>query len=871
LPELWRQLRAWLLSRSFESDLDEELRFHLAMKVREIGDPHAARRRLGNPVLLRERARDAWGWRWLDDLLWDVRYALRQVRRQRGFTLMLVTMLTLGIGASTTVFSVVNAVLLRPLPYRESDRLVWIWCANPRIPVKQRASYPDFLDWKAESRTLDLVGYSSIEAVLTGTGEPQRLMAELTIGNLFALLGVAPALGATVDAEGREREEPLVVLSDKLWRRSFNADRNVLGRRIVLNGLSHTVTAVMPPGFQFPVQPTNPVDLWVPLEQFNPNLKGQRNARLIEVVGRLRSQVTREQGQAELEVIASNLAAQYPATNRGLTVRLVPALEEVTGDVSRGLLLLLAAVGGLLLIGCTNVANLLLARTVRRRQEIATRSALGAGRLRIGRQLLTESVLVAGIGGFVGYVLARWSVRALATIIPGNLPRAQEISIDGRVLAFAVLTSVTTGLLFGLAPAWQAWKVDLVGSLQAQVRAASQRLGGRSVCGVLIVGEIALAMILLTGAGLFIHSFSNLNQPDSGFDPHNVLTFEVSWPYATHPNPIQAFQELRTHLLQIPGVLAASTGVQLPDRGDARLDDISPLVEVEGRHMDPDERRRAAVLGIQSGYFRVMGIPLLEGRDFTERDLAGRARVTIINESLARAYFPHQDPIGQHLRLESWVLPGDSTQEIVGVARDMTHRGLHADIRPFVYVPLVGRPSWSQHMVVKTAHDPLLFVKPVQEVLRSYDPDQPIHDIQTMEQRIAQSVARDRFSAQLLGVFSVFALMLAAVGVCGVLSYLTAQRTQEVGIRMALGAEAADVVKAIVGHGMKLVVGGMLIGLAGAVALAQLIKRLLFEVTATDPLTLTAATFVLALIALLACWIPARVAAQVDPAVALRC
>ena len=874
-----RNLSRFLIHRrELERELDDELRSYLDIAAEENlrkglseDEPtRAARLQIGGLEQVKEADRASRIGSGLDSILVDLRYAFRTLQKNPRSTAVIVITLALGIGAATVVFSVVNAVLLRPLPYADSDQLVWVWSMDSDNPLKQRVSYPDFMDWKAESKTLDLVGYSSIKSILTGVGEPQRLMAELTIGNLFTLLGVPPLLGTTVGVEGMGREEPLVVLSYGLWRRSFNSDPDVLGRSITLNGLIHTVTAVMPADFQFPIEPTNPRDLWVPLERFNPALADQRGARLIEVVGRLRSNVTFDQAQAEMDLIASNLSRQYPDTNGDLGVRLIPAMDEVTGDVSYGLLLLFAAVGALLMIACMNVANIMIARTAERRREIAVRAALGAGRARIGRQFLIESLLVAGIGGIVGCLLAIWGVEAIGSLVPGDLPRANEIGVDIRVLGFAVLISLAPGLMLGLAQGWLGWKIDLTVPLRANERTASESRAGRRLSNLLIVGEIAAAMILLTGGGLFMQSFWRLTQSDPGFDPRNVLTFEVSWPYDKHPQPAPAFRELRTRLLAIPGVLAASTGLQLPDRGGPMLNDTLPFVQVEGRPIQPSESLRASVVNTEPGYFRAMGIPLIRGRDFSESEMTGGPLVTIINESLARAYFPNEDPIGKRLNLDSWVLLGESTREIIAVAGDVKHRGLNAEARPLIYIPVWQRPTWVSHIVVKTDGDPLTFVNAIREAVHGFDQDQPVFDVQTLEQRISNSLAQDRFSALLLGIFSAFAMTLAAVGLYGVLSYAVVRRTREVGIRMALGAEVGDVLKLVVSQGMTLVLTGMVIGLAGAIALTQLVDHLLFEITTADPVALAAATVLLTLVAILACWLPARRATHVDPMVTLR-
>jgi putative ABC transport system permease protein len=802
----------------------------------------------------------------LDTVIYDLGHGCRAIVKHVRFSVLVIMTLALGIGASTTVFSVINAVLLQPLPYAESDRLVWLWSIRSENPLKQRVSYPDFVDWRTASETLELVGYGALRPVLTGTGDPQRLRATLFVGDLFALLGVSPMLGSA-SRETVSDGEPVVVLSQALWRRRFNADPDVVGMPVALDGVRYTVAAVMPAGFQFPIQAATSTDVWIPLKRFNPALAEQRGARLIEVIGRMRRGVTLEQAQVEMDLIASNLSAQYPETNGRMGVRVTAALQEVTGNVSRGLWLLSAAVAALLLIGCVNVANLLLVRTAGRDREIAIRAALGAGSARLACQLLLESVLLAVIAGLFGCFFAHWGVDALGALLADSIPRASEISVNGYVLGFAVVVTLGTGLLFGLAPALEASTLDLTRPLKQGAAAVSRGVARKRLADVLIVGEVALAMILLTAAGLFIHSFWKLDRSDA---PENVLTFELTWPAGRYPNPVEAFRRLRARLLTIPGVLEASTGLQLPDRGEALLDDTSPFVEVEGQSVARAERQRVATLTIQSGYFRALGIPLLAGRDFGEDDRAGRPRVVVINESLARAYLVGEDPIGRQISLDSWVLRGESAAEIVGVVSDVKHRGLQ-EAQPLVYLPMEQWPAWESPMVLSTSQDPLTFVPAVREVLASIDPDQPMDDIRTLEQRIAGALSEDRSRALLLGAFSSFAVLLAAIGLYGVLSYATSQRVREIGIRLALGAHSGDVLRAVVGQGMKRVLTGMLIGLFTAVALTGVVDNLLFEISPADPVALAVVTAILIFATVLACAIPALRAARTEPASVLRC
>jgi len=804
----------------------------------------------------------------------DLRYAARTLAAKPRLSGVIVLTLALGIGANTAVFSVVNAVLMRPLPYQDGDRLVWLWSTDPQNPAAKWVSYPDFLDLRAQSRTLEsLASWFGYEMVLTGASEPERVQAIVVFGDLFGVLGTPPSLGTTFRAEKDHSRERAVVLSHSFWQRRFDSDPGIVGRGLTLSGQSFRVLGVMPEGFQFPIQ-TPLVDMWAALgsDQFADVPQVARSARGMEAIGRLWPDADLDRAQAELDVIASRLSRENPATNKDVGVRIVPAAEHVVGRVSRSLWVLFAAVGCVLLIACVNVANLLLARAEDRRREIALRSSLGASRAAIARQLAIESLLLAAAGGVAGGLLAAWGVEALVALVPGDLPRAGEIKVDGQALGFTVLASLMTGVAFGLTPAWRASKVDLTAALQEAGRTISDSARGRRLRDGLVVGEIALAMILLTGSALFTTSFFRLNQPPTGFDPHNVLTFEVTWPWERYSfaQAGEAFRQLQAKLLAVPGVRGAAVGVQLPDRGSAASDALFPYLEIEGRTVEAQRPRTASVL-TQPGYFRTLGIPLLEGRDFDERDTSDAPRVVVVNESLARRFFPGEDPIGKRLKLDLWLVFGRETplREIVGVVGDVKHRGLETAL-PLVYVPLAQQPFNLSLMVVKTEGDPAALVGAIRGAVRSVDNDQPIYDVQTLEQRMGVSLAQERFSALLLSTFSAAALALAAIGLYGVLSYNVSRRTHELGVRVALGAETGNLLGLVIGHGMKLILIGLIIGLIGALATMRLVEGLLFGVEPTDPLTLGLATVVLAIVAVLACWIPARRAASVNPIIALR-
>ena len=802
-----------------------------------------------------------------DSLSHDLRNAVRALATNTRFTMLVAVTLALTIGASTTVFGIASSVLLRPLPYANSSGLVWLKSVREQSALQQRASFPDFRDWREQTRTLDLVGHGGLEVVLTGAGEPERLRAELYVGDLFSLLGVAPALGS---AARDDDAGPTAVVSYALWQRKLGADASVIGKAIALDdGTQYTVVAVMPAGFEYPIRSTTRVDLWLPLARFNPALAENRNARLIDVLGRLRPGVSLAEAEADLDIIAANLAARYPDTNRGLRVRLVPALEEATGGVARGLALLCAAVGALLLVGCVNVASLWLARTIAREKELATRAALGAPRSRIARQLMLESMLLAALGGAVGMLLAYWGITLAGRTLAGTMPRAGEVAVGVDVFGIALALSLASGLLFGVVPALGAARAASSRALNENARGSSQGSRGRRSFATLVFAEMALATVLLAGGSLFVHSLVKLDRSDSAFDPRNVLTFELSWP-GSYRDPADLFGRLRTRLLEIPGVLAASTGLQLPDRGEALLDDTAPFAQIEGRPMPAGERPRVSSLTIQPGYFRALGIPLVGGRDFGDEDRAGTPRVALVNRSFAQAYLGSENPLGQRLRLDSWTLGAETAAEIVGIVADVRHEGSSADAEPMVYLPFAQWPSWSSPLVVKTQGDPLALVPAIREAVHAIDANQPIDDVATLEQRLATSLAQDRFRAWLLGAFSGLAVVLAGVGLFAVLSYTTARRVREIGIRMALGARAAEVRRAVVADGIRPVAGGIAFGVVGASLLFRLVDNLLFEVATTDPATLAVTIALMLAVAALACAAPAWRAARIDPAAALR-
>jgi putative ABC transport system permease protein len=801
----------------------------------------------------------------LESVRLNVRAAARTLATAPRFTVLAVVTLALTIGASTTVFSVFDAVVLQPLPFIHSDRLVSLSTFRSEGTAKQRSSYPDLLDWQTASRTLDLVGHGGLETVLTGAGDPERLQAELFLGDLLSLLGVTPALGAVSPAV----DEPVAILSNALWRRRFGSNPNVVGTVITLDDVDYIVAAVMPASFAFPVRISKQVDLWIPLKRFNPALAQRREARLIDVVGRLRAGATLDQAQAEMDIIAATLSERYPSTNRGVRVRVTRALDEVVGNASRNLLILCAAVGTLLLIGCGNVANLLLARTAHREKGLAIRTALGAGRGRIAHQLLLESLLLAVLAGALGTLLSLWGVHAIGSLFAQTLPRANEIVLSRFALVFAAIVSVAAGGLFSVVPIFRATHIDMTRSLKLNGSALGERQSATKFYSLFVVGQVSLATVLLTTTGLFVHSLWKLDAPEAGLNPHNVLTFEVSWPSSKYRDPGEAFDSVRARLLAIPGVIAASTGLQLPDRGRALLDDTAPFAQVEGMPIARGERASVAKLAIQPGYFRALGIALLAGRDFSADDRVGTGRVAIVNDAFVRAYLKGAAALGRQLTLDSWVLAGERSAEIVGVVGDAVHHGLE-NAQPIVYLPFAQAPVWTSPMVVKTAGAPVELIPAIREAFRSFDPGQPIDGVQTLERRIANDLAEDRWRALLLGMFSTLGIVLVAVGLYGTLSYITTQRTREIGVRVAFGARTLDILAEVVARGMVPVICGVLIGLAGTMLASRLIAEFLFAVTPTDPATLAAVVAILLAVALVACGAPAFRAANMDPTTVLK-
>jgi len=800
----------------------------------------------------------------METLFKDIRYGIRSLLKRPGFTAVALIALALGIGANTAIFSLVNAVLLRQLPFPEPDRLVWVY-GNIRNGTNRASVAPqDFLDYRKDNTTFEEFAAMFVVARplnLTGSGEPERLTGAAVTGNYFQALGVKPALGRTLQMENETSgRDQVAVLSDGLWQRRFGGDPNVVGKTVSLDGRTFEVIGVMPRDFSFPQS----TELWVPLNfGSSPEMK-QRKAHFLRPIGKLKPGVTLAQAQADMDVIASRLEDQFPDSNKNWNLRLVSLREQLVGNTRPTLLLLFGAVGFVLLIACANVANLLLVRAATREREIALRTALGAGRFRIVRQMVTESLVLSIFGGLLGVLLAIWGVDALVKLSAGTIPATATVRIDGTVLVFTLLISIVTGVLFGLAPALRMLKINLSESLKEGGRSGSE--GGRRnrTRSVLVVLESAIAVVLLIGAGLLVRSLIRLQNTNPGFDSQNVLTMRVDLTRQKYSTPEKAgsfFTQLESRLQGLPGVETVGFVSELPLSGQPNdmpftVDGRPAASQSEG--FGADFRR------VNQQYFKALRIPLLRGRNFTEQEVQQSAKVVVISDLLARAVFPNEEPLGQRLIM----MMGKEPWEIIGVVGDIRHRSLGADPLPAMYLPTYQMGG--TNLVLRTNTDPASLATAVRKEVQDIDPDQPVAVVRTMDEWLARSTAEPRYRTALLALFAILAMVLASTGIYGVMSYSVNQRTHEIGVRMALGARRFDVLRLMVQQGMVLVVLGVAIGVAGAVALTRVMESLLFGVTAKDPLTFVAVAALLTIVAFVACYVPARRATKVDPLVALR-
>jgi putative ABC transport system permease protein len=802
--------------------------------------------------------------------LWqDLRYAVRVLLKNRGFTAVAVLALALGIGANTAIFSVVNSVLLRPLPYREPHRLIALWENYQQRggPEREWFSPADFKDFREQAQSLEhVVALLGWGPTLTGQGEPEDLQGAAVAYDTFSMLGVDPAIGRSFTAdEDRTGAERVVVLSHGLWQRRFGSDAAIIGKSLILGGESYTAIGVMPRGFTFPILPNT--EIWRPLTPAMVALAGcDRGCLVLRVMARLKSGVTLDAARAESSAIAARMAEQYPETNKGVGSTVVPLHEQLVGDVRPAMLVLLGAVALVLLIACANVANLLLARAAARQKEVAIRAALGASRGRLIRQHLTESLVLALVGGAFGLLLAFWMVDLLVSFAPKGTPRLEEIAIDRGVLAFTFGTAILTGLIFGMAPALLSSRANLAGSLKEGGRDTSAGSRGNRVRSGLVVSEIALALMLLVGAGLLIKSFANLQRVDPGFDPENVLRIDVGLPRTRYPDRNQAavfFKQLVDRVALLPGVQSAGAVSSLPLSGGGTDSGFA----IEGRPQPaPDRQPVAWYAKVTPDYFRTMGIRLMRGRVFTEADNLDASRVVVISETMARRYFPDEDPLGKRLLFDD----GKDRREIVGIVADVRHFGLNLDARPTMYFSQSQSPNRGMSLVVRASGDPMSLAPAIRSEVWALDRDLAVSSVMPMNELIRTSLAEPRFVLLLLGLFAAVAMALSAIGVYGVMSYSVTQQSHEIGVRMALGAQVRDVLKLVVSRGIALVGGGVALGLVAAFALTRVMESLLFGVSATDFTTFAATSLILAAVALAACFVPARRATKVDPMVALR-
>jgi len=813
-------------------------------------------------------------------VLQDLKYGLRMLAKNPGFTAVAVLTLALGIGANTAIFSVVNGVLLNPLPYPEPNQLVTLHESKPNFPYGS-ISYLNFRDWQKENHTFSSIAVArGYGFTLTGAGEPERVRAEFVSSDFFPLLGVKPLIGRTfAPGEDEIGAAPIALVSAGFWKRKFGSAREILGKALILDGRSYTIVGVIPSSFDLLLKSFSPKEVYIPIGQWDHHGLKFRGAGLgIHGIGRLKPGVTLQQARADMDGVTRNLAVAYPDADKGISAGILPLREDMVGDIQPFLLVLLGAVGFVLLIACVNVANLLLARSAVRRREFAVRVALGASPRRVIRQLLTESVLLALAGGGLGTVLAAWGTQAALKILPAALPRAPEIGIDAHVLVFTAVASVLAGILFGLAPALKISKPNLQETLKEAGRGTSG--AHHRTQGVFVVIEMATALVLLIGAGLMTRTLARLWGVNPGFDPHNVLTFELSLPPAmkkASPDAIRAaYREFDAKLGSTPGVQAVSLSwgaIPMDTEDDEQF-----WIEGQPKPSNENEMNWALEYTVEPDYLRVMRIPLERGRFFTPQDNERSPAVAVIDDVLARKYFPNQNPIGKRINLHDY---DDQPAEIVGVVGHVKQWGLDSDdtqsLRAQLYHPFMQLPGdalalspLGMGVLVRSEGAATSLFTSLRHTNELMNKEQVIYSAQTMNEVIAGSLATRQFSMILLGSFALLALVLASVGIYGVLAYLVGQRTHEIGIRLALGASRYDVLRLVVGQGAKMALLGVALGLAAAMGLTRLMSDMLYGVSATDPLTFTAVAILLILVALVACYIPARRATKVDPMVALR-
>jgi predicted permease len=839
-----------------------------------------ARREFGNVALVEQVTREQWGWRWLEEFAQDLRYAARVLRKSPGFTLVAVLTLTLGIGANTALFSIVNGVLLNPLPYPNPEQLVTLHESKPNFETGS-ISYSNFRDWQKDNRTFSSMAIvRSFGFSLTGLGEAEQVQAKLVSSDFFSVLGVQPVIGRTFAlGEDEIGAAPIVMISAGLWRRKFGSSPEALGRSLTLDGRDYTIVGVFPANFDLFLRNVNLADVYVPIGQWNNPALSYRGAGLgIHGIGRLKPGISIERTRADMDRVTQSLAAAYPDTDKGIGATVIPLRKEMLGEVQPILLVLLGAVGFVLLIACVNVANLLLARSTGRTREFAIRSALGAGQTRLMRQLLTESILIAFAGGALGLLLAAWGTRAALRVLPAGLPRAQEVGVDAHVLIFTMGISLLAGILFGLAPALKTSELKLHDTLKEGGRGVSRTR--HATQSVLVLLEMAMAVVLLIGAGLMIRTLARLWDVNPGFNTQNLLTFGVSLPPPLMKAPPDA---IRAALRDVHSTLAATTGIQALSLSwgafpMASEDDTLFWFAGEPKPASQNDMKWALSYVVEPDYLSVMQIPLKRGRFFTPQDNEHAPAVAVIDDVFARTYLPNVDPIGQRLTLANF---DSQPVEIVGVVGHVKQWGLDTDdteqLRAQIYTPYMQLPDrpmalspFGTTVVVLAAGPPAAIFDSLRRASSQMNAEQVLFAPQTMDEIISGSLAARRFSLILFGVFATLALILSSVGIYGVISYLVGQRTQEFGIRIALGARRWDVLQLVLRHSVKMACLGVVVGLTASLLLTRLMAKLLYGISPSDPLTFFAVAAVLTLVALAASYIPARRAMHVDPIVALR-
>jgi len=860
--------------REFAEELESHLALHIEDNLRAGMSPEEARRvaliKLGGVTLTKELYREQRGLPMLETFWQDLRFGLRMLRKNPGFSLVAILTLALGIGANTAIFSLVEAVLLRPLPFPEPDRLVMIWEGDlGKSSFRGNPAPGNYSDLKTQNRVFeDVAAFSGTSMNLTGDGEPEKINTQVVTTNLFPLLRGKPALGRTfLEEEGRPEAGKVVLISYGLWQRRFGGDPDLIGKEILLNDRRFTVVGVAPAGFQLLGKD---VGLWIPAT-FSQSDLTDRGSHYLTVIARLKASVTLQQAQADIDTIYQRIARDQPRFATGLGAYALPLREQLAGDMRLALVVLLAAVGCVLLIACANIANLLLSRAAARHKEIAVRAALGAGRLRIVRQLMTESVLLASLGAALGLLFAFWSFAFLKQLIPESMALSTNIGINAPVFGYTLLILIVAGLSFGIAPALQAAKIDLNEALKQSGGSSHLGAGRRKLRGALVVIEVAVALTLLVGAGLLIQTFVRLRNLDPGFNPENVLTVTTNLPrgkYGELPQRTAFYQQVLERIRALPGVTSAActTAAPLAWKGGGSG------IAAEGRQT-PATGNTVLHRQISPDYFQTMGIPLRQGRRFNEQDGPESLPVAVINETMARQFWPNENNVlGKRFKLGFHDSPNPWIT-VVGIAGDVKEKGLDAPAPSEMYLPFQQISYFSfapNNLVIRKVGDPLNLVAAVRQAVWAVDRDQPVSNVRTMEEILAGEVIQRRLGMSLLAAFAALALLLASLGIYGVLSYTVTQRTPEIGMRMALGARPKDVLRMVLGDGMRLALLGLGIGLAASFALTRTLANLLFGVSATDPTIFATVSLLLILVSFIACYLPARRAAKVDPLVALR-